>query len=126
MKSRLAYLAKKWQALLTDPAKTVMFILTPNEEWNTTGEILAVYEALRKYPGADLLTVLTGKEKSVSASELRAKGVWVRYISHHPPHDKLSDIQNNDVMGWNRICHEFRPLIRKTSDKVYKYEHEAS
>lgn len=126
LKSRLAYLAGKWKKLLNDPERTALFILTPDEAECTTEEIIAVNRALRKYPGTELLTVLTGKEKSVSASALRADGIFVRYISHHPPHDQVADAQSNDITGWNRICREFRPLVLKRSDKVYKYEHDAS
>lgn len=122
LKSRLAYLAGKWKNLLQDPARSVLCILTPWEEESTTEEILAIYNALRKYPGTDLLVVLTGKEKKISASALRSRGVFVRYITRHPPHDKTTDLQANDIPGWNRICHEFPPLNRKITDKVFKYE----
>ena len=122
LKSRLAYLAQKWKKVLTDASKTVLCILTPWEESSTTEEILAIYEALRKYPGTDLLVVLTGKEKKVSARRLRSKGILVRYITRHPPHDKVTDLQENDRVGWNRICHEFPPRDKKISRKVFKYE----
>ena len=122
LKSRLAYLAQKWKKVLTDASKTVLCILTPWEESSTTEEILAIYEALRKYPGTDLLVVLTGKEKKVSARRLRSKGILVRYITRHPPHDKVTDLQENDIVGWNRICHEFPPRDKKISRKVFKYE----
>ena len=122
LRSRLACLAGKWKNLLEDPARSVLCILTPWEEESTTEEILAIYEALRKYPATDLLVVLTGKEKKVSASALRSRGIFVRYITRHPPHDKTTDPQANDISGWNRICHEFPPLNRKISDKVFKYE----
>ena len=122
LKSRLAYLAKKWKNVLGDASKTVLCVLTPWEESSTTEEILAIYEALRKYPGTDLLVVLTGKEKKVSARRLRSKGILVRYITRHPPHDKVTDLQENDLVGWNRICHEFPPRDKKITRKVFKYE----
>ena len=122
LKSRLAYLAGKWKKLLEDPARTLLCILTPRETGNTTEEILAIYDALRKYPGTDLLVVLTGREESVSASKLRSKGIFVRYITRHPPPDRTTDLQANDSLGWKRICYEFPPLQRKISNKVFKYE----
>ena len=122
LKSRLAYLARKWKDLLNDPSRTVLFVLSPWEEKSTTKEILAVHKALRKYPGVDLLAVLTGKEKKVSASKLRSKGIFVRYITRHPPHNQVTDLQANDIAGWNRIFQEFTPLNKKTSNKVFKYE----
>lgn len=118
LKSRLACLAGKWKNLLEDPARTLLCILTPHENGNTTEEILAVYDALRKYPGTDLLVVLTGKEKTISASALRSRGIFVRYITRHPPPDRINDLQANDSLGWKRICHEFPPLLRKISSKV--------
>jgi hypothetical protein len=122
LKSRLDYLAKKWKAALEDPEKSLLCVLTPSEEHNTTEEIMEIYAALQEYPLVDLLVVLTGKEKFVSAEQLQKKGIFVRYISHHPPHDKVTDKDLNDLEGWNRIGHEFRPLIMKISNKVYKYE----
>ena len=124
LKSRLTYLAQKWENTLKDPSRKVLCILTPWEEYSTAEEILAVYDSLQKYPSVELLVVLTGKEKSVSPEALKGRnGLYVRYITHHPPHDKVTDEKENDKKGWNRICDEFRPLVRKTSNKVYKYEH---
>ena len=122
LKSRLTYLSGKWKKVLEDPDKKVLLILSPFEDQCSTEDVLAIQEAVKMYPAVDLLTVLTGKEKSVSAAALRSKGIIVRYIKKHPPHDKATDIAANDVKGWNRIFHEFRPLQKKISNKVYKYE----
>ena len=122
LRSRLAYLAGKWKKLLQDPARSVLCILTPWEEESTTEEVLAIHDALRKYPATDLLVVLTGKEKKISAFALRSRGIFVRYIARHPADDKTTDLQANDIPGWNRICHEFPPLNRKVTGKVFKYE----
>ena len=123
LKSRLTYLSGKWKKVLEDPDKKVLLVLSPFEDQSSTEDILAINEAIKKYPEVDLLTVLTGKEEGISASALQKKGIFVRYITKHPPHDKVTDLESTDVVGWNRIFHEFRPLQKKISNKVYKYEH---
>ena len=121
LRSRLTYLCKKWQQLLRDPDRSLLCILTIFE-YTTLDEVLAVNEAVKKYPAVDLLVVLTGKENHVKAHDLEKHGIMVRFISHHPPHNAITDPAQNDIRGWNRILYEFRPSVIRESHKKYKFE----
>lgn len=120
--SRMRYLSDKFLALLRDPERSVLCVLTV-WEWSRTQDLLDVHKVLSNYPKVDLLAVLTGKEPNVDVRELKRHGIIVRSIARHPPHNAVTDPEQNDIVGWNRIFSEFTPTERREKSKRFKFEH---
>lgn len=121
--SRIQFLITKQQKLW-ESYDSQLYILLVKENDNEKARKFIQDVATQlsdKNKDADLLAVVRQSQLN-ELKQLENSHLSIRGISKLTPHNKVTDLAESDLKGWNAIFDEFQPKEILVQNKIYKFE----